>query len=326
MNAMPDSAPIAPGVVDCAIVWHVRQASGQMSQAEQAALADWLAQHPDHARAWQRLQHIGEHLRQGRPELPADVTRAVFERLPDKARRRALRLLSWATLGGVGMYLAREPLGRAAFPADHHTAVGERRDIRLADGTLLRLNTDSAVDIRFDNYGRQIRLRRGDIQVVTAPDPAGRPFWVDGRDGRLTPVGTRFTVSQRATHTLLGVSEGAVDVLANGHGEVQRVGAGQQLAFGHADSELQRLDESQQAWTDGMLSAENRRLDDLLAELGRHRAGYLGCSPEAGALRITGVWPLRGDDPTPAILASLERRLPIRVQQITRYWVSISRR
>lgn len=327
MSATEDSAPIPPAIVDIAIGWHVRHASGLMNGDEQARLAHWLAEHPDHARVWQRLQRMGEHLHGGTPHLTPAVARSVLQRLPNLERRKALRLLSLALVGGSSLYLGRNQLHDAAFPADYRTAVGERREVQLADGTLLQLNTDSAVDIRFDDASRRIRLRRGEIHIATGRDPAGRPFRVEARDGALVPVGTRFTVSQLADSTLLGVSEGAVDVLRSGLDAARRVEAGQQLAFGgRADERLQPLDESRQSWTDGMISAENRRLDDLLAELSRHRRGHLGCTPAAGELRITGTWPLHGNDPSEAVLTSLERHLPIRTQRLTRYWVKVETR
>ncbi|ENO90456.1 FecR domain-containing protein [Thauera linaloolentis] len=325
MNAAQDGLPVAPGIIDIAILWYVRQASGEMNASEQDELARWLARHPDHARAWRQLQRMGEQLHGGTPRLAPSLARSVLGRLPDLERRKVLRLLSWAAIGGTSLYFGRGVLNEAAFPADYRTAVGERREVRLADGSLLQLNTGSAVDIRFDGSTRRIHLRRGEIQVVTAKDPSGRPLWIEGRDGRLAPAGTRFTVDQTDSHTYLGVSEGAVDVFRDGSAEPQRVGSGQQLVFGGDGSNtVQPLDESRHAWTDGMISAENRRLDDLLAELGRYRPGHLGCTPEAGALRITGTWPLRGGDPTEAVLASLERRLPIRIQRMTRYWVKVS--
>lgn len=327
MTPAPDTAPIAPAIVDAAIVWYVRQSSGLMSSKERTQLTHWLAGHPDHGRAWLRLQHMSGHLHTDTPRLAPGVARSVLGRLPDLERRRVLRLLSWSLAGGVSLYLGREQLDDAAFPASYRTATGEQREVRLADNTLLKLNTDSAIDVRFDDASRRVRLRRGEIHIVTAADPAGRPFWVETRDRRLVPVGTRFTVTQRTNDTLLGVTQGAVDVMRNDHGETWRVNAGQQLAFGGAAGDTrQALDESRQAWTDAMISAENRRLDDLLAELARYRHGYLRCTPEAGELRITGTWPLRGDDPTQDVLASLERRLPIRIQQLTRYWTKVDAR
>lgn len=327
MNPGPPAVAVPPGIVETAVAWYVRQSSGEMSNDEHARLRYWLAEHLDHVLVWQRLQGMGQQLQGHNAVLAPDSTRSIFKRLPDPERRKALRLLSWLLVGGGGgLYLGRRHLKEAAFPADFRTAVGERREVKLADGTTLQLNTDSAVDILFDETRRRIRLRRGEIQIVTARDAANRPFWIEGRDGRLVPVGTRFTVSQRADATVLGVSRGAVDVFPNDGATARRIEAGRQWSFGRADGNEAPLDESRQAWTDGMLSAENRRLDDLLAEIGQHRPGYLGCAPEAGALRVTGTWPLHGDDPTESILASLERRLPIRTRRITRYWVRVEAR
>jgi len=326
MTAGPASPTIPPDIVDAAIGWYVRQASGQMGSDEQLGLSRWLAEHPDHLLVWQRLQGIGQQLNEQRSVLPPASTRSIFRRLPDLERRKAVRLLSWLLLGSGSLYLGRDHLKDAAFPADVRTAIGERREVRLADGTLLLLNTDSAVDIHFDQNRRRIRLRRGEIQIVTARDAADRPFWVETRDARLVPIGTRFSVHQQAETSLLAVSEGAVEVFGNGQPNALRVAAGEQLNFDGRNSHAEPLDESRQAWTDGMISAEGRRLDDLLAELGRYRKGYLGCTPEAGELRITGTWPLRGDDPTEAVLTSLERRLPVRIQRLTRYWVKVEAR
>jgi transmembrane sensor len=47
------------------------------------------------------------------------------------------------------------------WAADYRSAVGQRRDVTLADGTQLILNTDSAIDVRFDANERFIRLYRG---------------------------------------------------------------------------------------------------------------------------------------------------------------------
>ncbi|MNN64333.1 fec operon regulator FecR [compost metagenome] len=69
--------------------------------------------------------------------------------------------------------------------------------------------------------------------------------------------------------------------------------------------------------------AERQPLGQFLAELARHRPGFLRCSDEAAGLLLTGVFPLADTD---RILAALERSLPVRVSYRTRYWVSVQRR
>ncbi|WP_168734241.1 FecR domain-containing protein [Pseudothauera nasutitermitis] len=320
-----DGRPLADGIIDQAIHWYVLRASGEMSPDDETALQSWCAAHPDHALAWARLHHMGEHLRRG-PDLPSDLARGTLARLGRTGRRRALGHLLWIGAAGSLLWLGRDPLRDAVLPAQFHTAVGERRVVTLADGTLLRLNTATSVDVRYDQDARRILLREGEIEVTTAADPAGRPLWVEARDARLMPVGTRFSVLQAPAHTHLAVREGAVDVRMRDDA-VERIAAGQQARFTQAgEITTAALDDSRQAWVDGMLVAVNRRLDRLLIDLSRHRPGHLRWSPEVAALRVTGTWPLDGDRPTDAVLESLERRLPIRVRYLTRYWVSVEAR
>ncbi|MER1156796.1 FecR domain-containing protein, partial [Pseudomonas aeruginosa] len=57
----------------------------------------------------------------------------------------------------------RAQVWRDGFGADYLTAVGERRDLVLEDGSQVEMNTDSAVDVRYDAGQRLLRLYRGEI-------------------------------------------------------------------------------------------------------------------------------------------------------------------
>ena len=88
--------------------------------------------------------------------------------------------------------------------ADYHSGVGEQRNVVLADGSQLLLNTDSAVDVRFDQAGRDLRLLRGEIQVNVVAAPALRPFraqtgqgWVEAAQGVFCCVRSRATADSR---------------------------------------------------------------------------------------------------------------------------------
>jgi len=330
--------PIAEPIVEQAISWYVRLASGMMTPQDREAFHRWQAAHADHARAWERLSRLGGRLQDSAARVAPDVTRATMLRLAARSgRRRTLKTLAWMGAGGIGLYVSQERLGwrgtLTAAMSDLHTATGERRDLVLADGTQLRLNTGTAVDVRYHARERRIVLHGGEIMIATAVDPAGRPLVVSTADGALLPMGTRFTVRRvdtgDARFTQVAVNEGAVEIHTRRQPKTHTalLQAGQQARFTHDRIEpALALDHNSQAWLDGILSAENMRLADFLAELNRYRSGWLRVAPEAAGLRITGAWPLDGPDPTQRILDSLERRLPIRVTHYTRYWVMVTAR
>lgn len=327
MQALPDgSAPIADAVLDEAIRWFVLRASGDMSAARHVELERWLAARPEHTQAWERLNQMGQHLQQGRQIAP-ELARGTLRRVGQRSRRKVLGQLLFVGAAGSLLWLARDELRDLTHAGELRTATGQRRTVTLADGTRLHLNTATAVAVHVDASSRRITLRRGEIEVSTAPDASGRSLWVETPHGRLTPVGTRFTVHLTDTHTRLAVTEGAVDVRSLNAPEAARIAAGKQTDFDHRHvAPPEALDEARTAWASGMLVAADRSLADLLDELARHRPGYLHWSPGVAQLRVTGTWPLTTDSPTDAVLASLERRLPIRIQYVTRYWVKVSAR
>jgi transmembrane sensor len=94
-----------------------------------------------------------------------------------------------ALVGGglLGGLFGREDL--QAWVADYRTAIGEQREIILADGTRLWLNTASAINVYFNARERRIQLVTGEIFIATAKDTR-RPFQVDTAQGQLRALGT----------------------------------------------------------------------------------------------------------------------------------------
>ncbi len=112
-------------------------------------------------------------------------------RAKDAARSGRAVSLSLGAAGVMALFLAMDPVAQLA---DVRTARGEQRTMRLADGSRLMLDADSAVDIDYDQDGRTIRLVRGRIHAdVRHGDP--RPFRVAALDGEVRDVGTSFDVS-----------------------------------------------------------------------------------------------------------------------------------
>jgi transmembrane sensor len=241
------------------------------------------------------------------------------------ARRRVLQLLGLAALAGGAAYTARETDAWQFAAADYSTHTGEIREVALPDGTRIVLNTATAIDLQFNGEERRVVLRAGEILVTTAPDPAAvhRPFRVQSRHGTVQALGTRFTTRQDGDVSRVAVFEGAVEIRPT-HGTAVRLNAGQGTAFS-ADQVAPpvAVQESAAAWSRGLLVAENMRVADFLAELGRYRPGLLRCAPAIAELRVSGVFSLRDTD---RALLNLTLGLPVEVVYRTRYWVAVRAR
>jgi len=317
---------LPPGDLDHALLgqaadWLVRFQSGDDSAHTRRAFEQWRAQSPAHAAAWRRAETVLDTF--GR--VPADVGRRALGGLARPARRRALHALGLAALAAPTVWLAWRHEPWAAWRADLATATGEQKRLTLADGTRLVLDTATAVDVAFTAGERRLRLIRGEILVTTASDPSPRPrpFLVDTGEGRLRPLGTRFSVRQRANESHVAVFEGAVEITTTG-GARRTLASGEQTGF-RADriGDATPVDAAAALWARGMLVARDMPLAALVAELGRYRPGVLRCHPAVADLRVSGAFPLTDVD---ASLDLLVKTRPLALRRLTRYWVSVEPR
>jgi transmembrane sensor len=92
-----------------------------------------------------------------------------------------------------------KPLGY--YFADYSTSPGQQRQITLADGSQITLNTDSAISVDFDPQQRRIRLIAGEAYFTIAPDN-GRPFVVTTDEGEVQALGTAFDITCKRTRPL----------------------------------------------------------------------------------------------------------------------------
>ncbi|RSZ55947.1 DUF4880 domain-containing protein [Massilia atriviolacea] len=309
-------APISPRILEQAAAWLVQLHSGAAGDAERAACARWVGQDPEHARAWERAEALMNQL----GGLPPALARPVLGRPASGARRKAL-----AGAAGLLVLLPAGWLGwRMSAPA-HRTGSGERRELLLADGSRVTLNSGSAIDVHFDSAERLVLLREGEILVSTAPDQAGarRPFRVASAHGRMQALGTRFTVRAHASRTEVAVLDGAVRI-EPAHGAALTLRAGQQTSFsaGAAAAAADTVDAA--AWTRGMLLADKMPLAELLAELARYRGGVLRCDPALAALPVSGAFPVGNPRETERALAMLAATYRLQVHtRLGGWWTTL---
>lgn len=312
MTALPSDM-----LLEEAADWVIRLRYEPAGATTRRAFERWLAQGEAHAQAWARAEQV-----LGAFEgLPAPIGHSVLRATSKRRGRRAVlrAALGLGVAAPVGWMAWREaPVWRANL----RTAAGEQLTRMLDDGTRLVLNSGSAVDLRFGAAERRLVLRAGEVLVTTGQEtqPTYRPFVVQTPQGEVQALGTRFSVRLIDDRTEVMVFEHAV-LAQPAHAAALRIDAGQRGSFtlGQAGA-LAPVDDSAALWEQGMLVVRDQRLADVVAELARHRPGVLRCSPEVADLRVSGALSLRDTD---AALRALAERLPIAVQRVTRYWVSV---
>lgn len=201
-------------VLQEAAKWFAVLQSGSASPGERQAWNAWLEQ-PEHAQAWAKVERISGQFQPLVTDAAGRTAGAMLHsRQPN--RRQALKVLS-VLCGGAVLSLAGGSLPWRQWAADERTAVGEVRDLRLADGSQLWLNTDTAVDIAFDASARSLALYRGELLIDAPASRRARPLLLTSREGRVrSEQAARFSLRQEDGRTRLSVFTGVVDIQLDG--------------------------------------------------------------------------------------------------------------
>lgn len=300
-------------VVRSAAQWLALLESGGASEQDHTLLQQWRDSAVGNERAWQKAQQ----LRQRFSTLPAHLAMATLDR-PDPARRAALKRALGVIALAPAVWLLGRQLPLEVWRADLHTAIGERQRRILADGSVLQLNTDSAVNV--DLGARQITLIRGEISLQV---PGSAPLTIDGTYGRIVVSQGEVCVRLNDTDCRVSVVNGSAQVHPL-QGPALVLRAQQQISLQpNGAGPITAFDATLPGWRDGVLTAQDQPLGNFLRELGRYRPGLLRWEPELEALRVTGSFQL---DDTDRILSLLAASLPVDIHLRTRYWVTVAPR
>lgn len=317
--------------------WYAVLCGDDVSDQERLEHERWLAASTVNQNAWQQIGRLQQQM----GGLPGQQAHQALQlgREYQLDRRQVLSLLALISGGGALAWSGWQYTPLPDLSATWRTGKGEQIRRRLADGSELMLNTHSAVDVEHEGQSLIIRLRRGEIQITTvaaqekaaqtessAPSsmtalPPIAQLSVETAQGRITPMGTRFIVRQFDHWTRVSVLEHSVSLkpATTGQSRVLHQGQSAQMTTTAAEVMSQHADVNLH-WPEGMLVVSDWRLDRLLQELGRYRTGILRCAPEVAALRISGAYPITDTDKA---LAAIARALPVSVQRVTPFWVSI---
>ncbi|MEH6358349.1 MAG: FecR domain-containing protein [Pseudomonadales bacterium] len=297
--------------------WYARLSSDEASGDAETGWLSWLNAEDIHRDAWQQVEAVQESFRR----VPRDFAVPALKQA-DISRRELLRKLSVIAVFAPIAWAGYRVAPWQEWQATYKTAIGERREFILLDGSSMALDTDSSSDVEFSEQERLIRLHQGEVLITTAPDVAviQRPFRVETKHGVIQALGTRFTVRVEGDKTQVTVLEKAVRISLVSGSSIE-IKKGQRISFTLNEIASPELaDISAGSWINGSLMVVNMPLGQLISELARYRQGLLSCDSSISKIKVSGAFPLENTDQA---LDVLVKAFPVRQRRLTRYWVSI---
>lgn len=292
---MPKIMPTSEDIDRQAAEWATRRDLGVLSSTDEAAFDAWLAGDRRALGAYCRAEAALFRIeRTGGVAEPTLRSMRPQQAMP-LTRRRAVMAggAAASVLAGIfGVSLWRQQ--------GHHlsTRIGEVKEVPLADGSIVTLNTDSAVSIRYSKEVRQIHLLRGEALFDVAKNNK-RPFIVVAESTQVRAVGTSFSVSMLPRHPVqVLVREGVVE-LKGGDGAPRmppvRVSANMRALSSQggriiAASLPQESVTRDLVWQYGQIAFDNRPLREAADEFARYNEVRIVVDPTAGRRTITGLF------------------------------------
>jgi transmembrane sensor len=335
-------------IIQQAADWFVRNREG-LTAKERPVFTRWLQASPLHVEEYLAVSVISRDLREACDGLPGSLNELLARARLDEdvpicspwarvsARRAragshpwqtaavtvtALSVLSW----GLLTWFPLRPLPHvspAAGATELHlkTGHGEQLTRQLADESVLHLNTDTAVTIRYSKNERLVELASGeaDFEVAPAPD---RAFHVLAGSAEIVAIGTQFNVRLKSNSTLVTVGEGrvAVGLIAMQQRAVIRSGRLLRAVELVADQQINVATQTEwparpvtvdaartTAWLHRQIMFDHEPLQRVAVEFNRYASKPIEIlSPSLQGLEISGVFATDDIDAFIAFLRSLQ--------------------
>ena len=296
MNRDLSRVELSTSVLEEAASWVIELGEGELDAQQRVQLDRWLRRSPENVQAFLEISAAWEEssrLKAPRDaELEALIARVrsesnvvplaehVGNRAPAKQRESRSISRRLAIAASVLLVVGTLAWLTVPRPDSYSTGIGEQRSITLADGSVVQLNSQSRLRVRFSENERLVELAQGEALFEVFKD-ASRPFVVASNGTRVKAVGTQFDVYRRKQGIVVTVLEGRVAVTP----PVQHPSATQPLYLvagervileSNTAPRTERANvEDAVAWTRRRLVFEDTPLTEVVEEFNRHNVRRL---------------------------------------------------
>jgi transmembrane sensor len=290
--------------------WRVRLTEAGASSTP--AFEAWLTAGPENRAAWSRMQAAWSKLDAAAALPEVSFGREARLKAAEGLRRRGVGTTRRRFAAAAGLAVALGGLGGYAWlsqqPQAYETAVGERRSVTLADGSVVLLDSASRVRVRYRDDARDLWLDRGQARFEVAKDRT-RPFSVTAGDRVVVATGTAFDVELLKSRVQVTLLEGRVSVFSarvRDAADPDEAAPHDTLTPGerlitpletaaarapYAIGQRIRVSDEASAWSSGTLVFDNEPLPAVLERMNRYSERRLvAADAEAEAIRVSGAF------------------------------------
>lgn len=333
-------------IAEQAAEWFVENDASTLDAAQSAALVDWLRTSPLHVEEFLRVAGIARDLDSagaGLGSLEDLIARAqaaddrpvqgYWSRTRAAVQNLTLQwqtaLVTTAVIGvvslGVLWFSKLGPLAdrwapSAITPVHFATHHGEQQTQRLPDNSVLHINTDTAIAVRYSNTERLVVLESGEADFEVAHE-SDRAFRVVAGPAQAIAHGTQFDVRLKGEAAVVTVIEGRVGVAPSGISQgtgldheqlpgLVELQANQEISISNDDWAVAPTTVDAQratAWLHHQIAFDHEPLAHVAAEYNRYAKKPIEiATPELGKLEISGTFSTDESEEFLAFLRSLE--------------------
>jgi transmembrane sensor len=308
---------------EVAAYWLVQRDQGMAVETDPRFIS-WLATSPNHAQVWDRTMALWNSFDgNSDPLLKAMRQDALAARRPAALSHRWLAIAASAVLmmvaGVAGWQIleSRSKLQHLAqfVPPDAKptfVATTDPETFVLPDGSIVTLNTNTALAVRYTTQRRAVRLLKGQAFFRVVHNSA-RPFTADVGRSTVSDLGTEFDILMNGRTLSVTLASGSVAVATEGGSTSRTLEPGQRLDAtpGQEDRSTPVVLADALAWRTKYIELHDEPLEKAITEFNRYGGPPVGITdPAIRTMRVSGRF--RTGDPS-RFARTLAEIYPLRI-------------
>jgi len=314
-------------IVQDARAWFIKINHGEFDDASRKLFENWLAAHKDHQNTYDDvcifMQETDNYIRDplcvdrynhlltvGAKRQESYVANIVeFLRQTKKSCVFHKKFLLGSMVASLFLLLSITFIVQIFINGgSYQTAIGEQKTITLADGSKVKLNTNTKITVDFSDLDRSVILDQGQAYFIVTKNPK-RPFIVNFDSGSVTAIGTEFEVYNKGQEVVVSLVEGKVKVRPNQvkvittQSDLEEIvmatnydlaiGAQISLSQEHISTVTKTDNKLINAWQKEQLIFREASLEHVVSEINRYsRQRIILAQPSLGDKIISGVFPI----------------------------------